>query len=84
MTCTPEIYEKDNGNVSLKNMKDMFNEFSSSCKRYTHIMAFKHQLQCHVFNTALEADTTSLLTNLIITLQIAAVKLQKLEVIVIY
>ena len=45
------------------------------------IMAFKQQLQCHIFNTALETDTTLLLTNLIITLQIAAAKLQRLEVI---
>jgi len=81
-TCTPE--RNNNDNVSLENLKSMLNGFSSTCKRYTHIMAFKQQLQCHIFNTALEANTVSLLTNLIITLQIAAVKLQKLEVIIFY
>ena len=78
-TCTPERYNNDN--VSLENIKSMLNGFSSTCKRYTPIMAFKQQLQCHIFNTALETDTTLLLTNLIITLQIAAAKLQRLEVI---
>ena len=82
MTCTPRRNEKDSSTASLETVKSMLNAFSTTCKRYAHIMAFKHQLQCHVFNTALDSDTMALLTNLTITLQTGAFKLQKLEVIV--
>ena len=55
-------------------------QFSSTCKRYTDVMALKNQLQCHVFNSQLTSDTASHLTQLIINLQTAAVKLQIIEV----
>ena len=55
-------------------------EFSSTCKRYTDVIALKNQLQCHVFNSVLTSDIASQLTLHIIKLQTAAVKLQNIEV----
>ena len=55
-------------------------ELSSTCKRYTDIMALKNQLQCHVFNSALTPNRASNLTQLIIKLQTAVINLQTIEV----
>jgi len=61
-------------------LQQIYEKFSSTCKRYTDIMAVKNQLQCHVFkrksNTS-SNTTVSQLTQLIIKLQTAAVMLQK-------
>jgi len=56
-------------------------QFSSTCKRYTDVMALKHLFLCHLFNNShLETTIISELTNLIINLQKAAIKLQAMEV----
>ena len=55
-------------------------QFSSTCKRYTDVMALKYLLQCHVFSSQLPLNKTSELANLIINLQRAAKRLQEMEV----
>jgi len=74
------ICNLDYSNTTPDNTDSVFKKFSSTCKRYTDVMALKNQLQCHVFNSNLTSDEASLLTNNIIKLQIAAVKLQNIEV----
>ena len=59
-------------------LQKLYAKFSSTCKRYTDIMAIKTHLQCSVFNS--EPSVTSQYTQLIIKLQTAAIKLQKIEV----
>lgn len=63
-----------------KTLNQVLAEFSSTCKRYTDVMALKYLLQCHVFNHELAAEMASNLGELIINLQTAAIKLQKMEV----
>ena len=53
-------------------------QLSSTCRRYTDVMALKNQLQCHVFTGT--ADIATRLTPFIIDLQLAAAKLQRIEV----
>ena len=62
------------------NTDTAFMQFSGTYKRYTDVMALKNQLHCHVFNSQITTDTASQLTQLIINLQTAAVKLQSMEV----
>jgi len=76
--CNPEY--SDEMITTTDNIDSVFMEFSSTCKRYTDVMAFKNQLQCHVFNSNLTSDAASQLTNITIKLQIAAVELQNIEV----
>ena len=78
MTCTP--LNSDELQITTDNTDSAFMQFSSTCKRYTDVMALKNQLQCHVFNSQLKSDTASQLTQLIIKLQTAAIMLQKMEV----
>ena len=75
MACSTKHTETDNDITEI-----LVRQFSSTCKRYTDVMALKNQLQCRVFNSELPSITTSKLTQLIIALQTAAVKLQKIEV----
>ena len=75
----------DNSNSIQANnetLQQIYGNFSSTCKRYTDIMLVKNHLQCHVFKMISNATSNivSQLIQLIIKLQIAAVKLQKLEV----
>ena len=74
-TCTPHDVADDNKDEVIEKM---FDQMSSTCKRYTDVMALKNQLQCHVFSGT--PDTATQLTPFIITLQTAAVKLQGIEV----
>ena len=59
----------------------IFMNVSATCRRYTDIMAFKGQFQKQLFNNATQLDIM-LLTSLIsyISLQTAAMKLQKIEI----
>ena len=75
MKCTPHGVAADIPNETIDTM---YRNFSSTCKRYTDVMALKHQLQCHVFRGT--PDMAAQITPLIISLQTAAVKLQKIEV----
>ena len=77
-TCTP--LNSDELQITTDNTDNVFLQFSSTCKRYTDVMALKNQLQCYVFNSQLTSDTTSQLIRLIIKLQTAAAKLQNIEV----
>jgi len=77
-TCTP--LNLNELQITTDNTDSAFMQFSSTCKRYTDVMALKNQLQCHVFNSQLTSDTASQLTQFIINLQTAAVKLQIIEV----
>ena len=65
-------------NSSEKMMLNIIKQFSSTCRRYTEVMALKNQLQCHMFSGT--PDVTAQLTPLIISLQTAAVRLQNIEV----
>ena len=66
--------------TATDNINSVLMKFSSTCKRYTDVMALKNQLQSHVFSSNLTSDTASQLTQFIIELQTAAVNLQKIEV----
>ena len=66
--------------ITTNNTDNVFMQFSSTCKRYTDVMALNNQLQCHVFNSQLTSDTASQLIRLIIKLQTAAAKLQNIGV----
>ena len=70
MTYAPHGIAAD---ISNKAIDTMYSNFSSTCKRYTDVMALKNQLQCHVFKGA--PDMAAQITSLIISLQTAAVKL---------
>ena len=74
-TCAPDGAATD---VSDEITTTIFSHFSSTCRRYTDVMAFKKQLQCHMF--AGTSETASQLTPLIIELHTAALKLQHIEV----
>jgi len=58
-------------------LNQIYTKFSSTCKRYTDIMAVKTHLQYCIFDS--EQSITPQHTQLIITLQTAAIKLQKME-----
>ena len=60
-------------------MEVIFKNVSATCRRYTDVMAFKGQFQKQLFNNATQHDIM-LLTSLIISLQTAAMKLQKIEI----
>jgi len=77
-TCNPE--HSDEIQTITNNTDSALMKFSSTCKRYTDVIALKNQLQCHMFNSVLTPDVASKLTLHIIKLQTAAVKLQKIEV----
>ena len=77
-TCTP--LNSHELQITTDNTDSAFMQFSSTCKRYTDVMVLKNQLQCHVFNSQLTSHTASQLTQLIINLQTAALKLQNIEV----
>ena len=77
-TCTP--LNSHELQITTDNTDSAFMQFSSTCKRYTDVMALKNQLQCHVFNSQLTPHIASQLTQLIINLQTAALKLQNIEV----
>ena len=76
--CTPDESQAP----SLVNINEIVMELSSTCKRYTDIMALKNQFQCHVFNkdATNDVETIAQLTKLLISLQTAAIDLQNIEV----
>jgi len=61
--------------TNIEKLQQIYAKFSSTCKRYTDVMAIKTHLQCQVFTS--NHSITSKITQLIIKLQAAAIKLQK-------
>ena len=74
--CTSNQLSK----TQKKTQNQLLSQFSSTCKRYTDVMALKHLLQCHLFSSSPKVELTSKLTEIIINLQTAAIKLQKMQV----
>ena len=79
--CTPQ---KDPAATQKNSIKKMFTKLSSTCKRYTDVLALKNQLQCHMFHNELannaRSNVTLKITQLLIALQTAATKLQKIQI----
>jgi len=68
----------DTTQAKIETLQQIYAKFSSTCKRYTDVMAIKTHLQCQVFTS--EHSIIPQITQLIIKLQTAAIKLQKMEV----
>ena len=66
-------------NVSNKTIGFIIQNFTSICKRYTKIMATKHQLQHYMFNIP-NATLNANLTHAVIHLETAAFRLQHIQV----
>jgi len=64
--------------ASNETLQQVYTKFTSTCKRYTDIMAVKTHLQYCILDS--KQSITPQHTQLIITLQTAAIKLQKMEV----
>jgi len=78
--CTPDGSQTD---TQFESINATVKELSSTCKKYTDVMALKNQLQCHIFNkdatNSVEKNITEI-TRLLISLQTAAIELQNIEV----
>ena len=66
-------------NISNKTIDFLLHNFTSICKRYTKVMATKHQLQHCMFKNSDETLNTNL-TDAVIHLETAAFRLQHIQV----
>ena len=69
----------DDLNISNETIDFLLDNFTSICKRYTKVMATKHQLQYYMFKNADETLNTNL-TDAVIHLETAAFRLQHIQV----
>ena len=69
----------DDLNISNETIDFLLDNFTSICKRYTKVMATKHQLQHDMFNNSDEPLNTNL-TDAVIHLETAAFRLQNIQV----
>ena len=69
----------DDLNISNETIDFLLDNFTSICKRYTKVMATKHQLQHYMFKNSDEPINTNL-TDAVIHLETAAFRLQHIQV----
>ena len=68
----------DNLQVSNANINYLLQNFTSICKRYTKLMATKHQLQYYMFNNPKETLDTNFV-HAVIQLEAATLRLQHIQ-----
>ena len=70
----------NNNSLAQNITSSIYKVFSATCRRYTDVMAHKHELQNLIFNSSSNLNVTVSITSLIIQLEYAAFRLESFAV----